>query len=151
MGIDVGSKVRNQVEVPNWIKNNPDYAKKCLRGLFDTDGCFYVDKHLINKKLYKNPGMNFSNRSVPLLNFFLETLYGIGLAPRQCWKYSVVLRREGDIVRYFCEVGSSNPKHLDKFRDYFKEKGRVPGIGIGPLSKSGARKGLWVRVPPLPQ
>lgn len=32
-----------------------------------------------------------------------------------------------DIVKYFQEVGSSNPKHLDKFVKYFQNKyGEVP-------------------------
>ena len=126
MGITVGSKTRNQVMVPDWIRGNLDCRKKCLRGLFDTDGCFYIDKHVIKNKIYKNPGMNFTNRSIPLLLFFKDTLTEMGFGPTQISKYSVVLRKEENIVRYFGEIGSSNPKHINKFRAYLQEKGRVP-------------------------
>lgn len=122
MGIQSGSKIRNQDRIPYWIESNPDYKRKCLRGLFDTDGCFYVDKHVIKGKVYKNAGMNFTNRSIPLLEFFKSTLIESGFAPTQTSKYCIVLRRESDIVRYFGEIGCSNPKHVNKFRAYIEEK-----------------------------
>src|SRR3989344_1191345 len=126
MNISSGNKVKNQVDVPHWIKKNKFLRTFCIRGLFDTDGCFYVDKHFIRDKIYKNAGMNFTNRSVPLLQFFKNTLIEIGFAPTQTSKYCIVLRREADIVRYFSEIGSSNSKHINKFRAYLEEKGRVP-------------------------
>lgn len=126
MGIRVGSKIRSQARVPSWIEDSVHYKRKCVRGLFDTDGCFYIDRHLIKGKIYKNAGMNFTNRSVPLLRFFNNTLTQMGFVPTQTSKYCVVLRKGADIVRYFGEIGSSNPKHLNKFRAYQKEKGRVP-------------------------
>ncbi|MFH1472891.1 MAG: LAGLIDADG family homing endonuclease [bacterium] len=126
MGLETGSKIRNQTGVPDWIKNNTGYRKMCLRGLFDTDGCFYVDKHVIKDKTYENAGMNFTNRSIPLLNFFKTTLDEMGFLPTQSSKYSITLRKEADIVRYFREIGSSNPKHSDKFKSYQYKKGRVP-------------------------
>lgn len=122
MGIQVGSKIRNQVRVPDWIENNIEYKKKCLRGLFDTDGCFYVDTHVMKGRVYKNAGMNFTNRSLPLLEFFKNTLVEAGFAPTQNSRYSIVLRKKLDIVRYFGEIGSSNPKHFNKFRAYFHQK-----------------------------
>jgi hypothetical protein len=126
IGLKVGNKVINQVTVPKWILADQDFKKKCAKGLLDTDGCFYVDKHLIKGKLYKNAGINFTNRSLPLLEFFKNTLIELGYSPTHTLKFSVVLRKEADIVRYFDEIGSSNPKHLNKFRAYIEEKGRVP-------------------------
>ncbi|PIP55912.1 MAG: hypothetical protein CO183_01335 [Candidatus Zambryskibacteria bacterium CG_4_9_14_3_um_filter_42_9] len=122
MGIEIGSKIRNQVKVPDWIEDNLGYKKKCIRGLFDTDGCFYIDKHLIRGKVYRNAGMNFTNRSIPLLMFFKSVLTEIGFAPIQTSKYCVVLRKWSDIVRYFGEIGSSNSKHLNKFRAYATDR-----------------------------
>lgn len=39
-----GSKMRQDVRVPQWIKNNKEYTKHCLRGLFETDGSVYKDR-----------------------------------------------------------------------------------------------------------
>lgn len=39
-----GSKIKQKVGVPNWIKQNKIYRKECLRGLFQTDGSLYYDR-----------------------------------------------------------------------------------------------------------
>jgi hypothetical protein len=45
-----GSKIKNNIGVPNWIKENKRYSIYCLKGLFETDGCFQND--LKNKTQY---------------------------------------------------------------------------------------------------
>jgi hypothetical protein len=39
-----GSKQRQNARVPNWILNNQEYSKSCLRGLIQTDGSIYSDR-----------------------------------------------------------------------------------------------------------
>jgi hypothetical protein len=39
-----GSKVKQLVRVPEWIKDDVSYAKQCLKGLIETDGCIYIDR-----------------------------------------------------------------------------------------------------------
>ncbi|MDP2925464.1 MAG: LAGLIDADG family homing endonuclease [Nanoarchaeota archaeon] len=123
----IGSKVKQQIDIPKWIKENDLYAKACIRGLLDTDGCFYVDKHKYKDKIYYNCGLNFSNRSLPILLFFKNNLEKLGFHPTQNTKFSISLRKEKEILNYFKIVGSSNPKHKNKFKTYFKNRyGRVP-------------------------
>ena len=131
MGFCVGSKVKQQVNVPTWIEESELFTKSCLRGLFDTDGCFFVDKHRHKDKVYYNCGMNFTNRSLPLLSFFRTKLEQFGFNLTVNNEFCVFLRRENQIIRYFREIRSSNPKHLDKFKKYFKKKrGEVPKLVI---------------------
>jgi len=40
-----GNKIKNNVGIPYWILLNKDYMCKCLKGLFETDGCFVEDKN----------------------------------------------------------------------------------------------------------
>ena len=71
--------------------------------------------------------MNFTNRSLPILNFFKDNLIKLGFHPRQKTPFSIFLRIENEINRYFKEIGSSNPKHFSKFKKYFENKfGEVP-------------------------
>lgn len=127
MGLKIGNKVKQQVEVPQWIKKSRDFSRSCIRGLFDTDGCFYVDRHKYQGKVYLNSGMNFTNRSLPILNFFKESLINFGFHPTQKTPFSIFLRVEKEIIRYFKEIGSSNPKHINKFNNYLNHKlGEVP-------------------------
>ena len=39
-----GSKIKQKVKMPNWIKEDIIYRKECLRGLFQTDGSLYYDR-----------------------------------------------------------------------------------------------------------
>ena len=126
-GLKAGDKIRNKLDIPLWIKLNKEYTKACLRGLFDTDGCFYIDKHYYKKKIYYNCAMNFTNRSFPILFFFKTKLEQLGFHPTRNTKFSIVLRRENEIIKYFQTIGSSNLKHLNKFKGYFRNKlGEVP-------------------------
>src|SRR3989338_5038884 len=124
-GMIRGNKVKLQLSVPPWVRSRRNYRLAFLRGIFDTDGCVYVDVHKIKGRTYKNVGMAFTNRSLPLLVGFKKSLERIGLHPTQKSKYTVFLRRERDIQRYFAVVGSSNPKQLRKISVYFSLKGGV--------------------------
>ena len=116
-----GNKVQKQIGVPMWVVKNANYRNACLRGLVDTDGCFYIDSHRYNKKIYKNMGINFSNRSIPLLNFVKETMHKNGWKPSLTSPNAIVLRREDDILEYMSIIGTSNQKIKMKFDKYMEE------------------------------
>lgn len=117
-GIVKGNKVKNQVSVPAWINTGPEYQVSCLRGLIDTDGSFYLHKYKSNGKTYTYLKLGFTNCSKPLLKFVFEVLNKL--------KYKVFLSGDNlsigsqfEVKRYFREIGSHNPKHLNRFRTYF--------------------------------
>lgn len=126
-GIPKGNKITLGLHMPGWIRKKPLYRRAFIRGLFDTDGCVYLDTHCVGRKVYKNIGMAFANQSVPLLSFFKESLEFFGLHPTQKTEFRVFLRRKEDIRRYFGLIGSSNEKHLKKVRQYLlvSQKGGV--------------------------
>lgn len=111
-----GNKVEKQVDVPAWIKKNLAYRNMCMRGLIDTDGCFYVDTHIYKQIVYKSMGINFSNRSIPLLDFVKETMIMNGWRPSITSPDSIMLRRKKDIEEYMRVVGTSNAKIRNKFQ-----------------------------------
>lgn len=39
-----GSKYKQKISIPDWIKSNKDYSIACIRGLFETDGSIYTDR-----------------------------------------------------------------------------------------------------------
>jgi DNA-binding transcriptional regulator WhiA len=136
-GLVRGNKVHKQLAIPEWIQKNSKYSIACVRGLFDTDGSVYVDAHTIRGKKYFNIGLAFTNRSIPLLTFFKETLEKMGFHPTKKTKDVVFLRREAEIIRYFDLVGSSNQKHLNKFHAYRIKKEEYQRGRTGPHSKCG--------------
>lgn len=42
-----GPKIKQSVAIPEWIKNDSDYIKSCLRGLIETDGSIYYDREYL--------------------------------------------------------------------------------------------------------
>lgn len=42
--VGYGSKEKQKVTVPKWIKDNKKYTMSCLKGLFETDGSVYMDR-----------------------------------------------------------------------------------------------------------
>lgn len=126
-GLVQGHKIRGGISMPPWVRRHKKYRVAFIRGLFDTDGSVYIDTHRISGREYKNIGMAFTNRSLPLLADFKQAVVLVGLHPTQKTQYTVFLRREKDIRRYFDVVGSSNPKHTRKVDRYFSS--RHGGVG----------------------
>ncbi|TFG11354.1 MAG: hypothetical protein EU535_07330 [Promethearchaeota archaeon] len=99
LGLKAGNKVRNQVEIPFWIKKRPPIEKNkkkwelfykyvksaCLRGLLDTDGSIYLSWH--KKKNYLTIGMNFTNASQPLVEDFKVLCDSLGIGLSKISKY----------------------------------------------------------------
>ena len=42
-----GSKEKQKITVPIWIKNSKQISKSCLKGLFETDGSIYTDRNYL--------------------------------------------------------------------------------------------------------
>ncbi|MFA5359777.1 MAG: LAGLIDADG family homing endonuclease [Patescibacteria group bacterium] len=42
--VGLGSKYKQKVFVPKWIKTNKKFTLLCLKGLFETDGSIYLDR-----------------------------------------------------------------------------------------------------------
>jgi len=120
LGLKEGNKVKQQIDIPNWIKKNKDFRVACLRGLIDTDGCFHVDIHNIRGKKYFNAGLIFTSYSLPLFLSVQKILKQLDFHPTGRGR-NVFLRREREVIQYFKEVGSSNPKHLSKFKKFLEE------------------------------
>lgn len=119
-GIPRGSKQRLGVAFPGWITSSPILTNSCIKGLFDTDGCVFQDKHQIRGKSYQSIGIAFANNEPNVLDFFYKALISLGLHPTQTSKHRVFLRRSRDVEAYFRIVGTSNPKHHARFLAFRK-------------------------------
>ena len=112
-GLIQGNKVKNQVDVPSWIKSNLKFKRICLRGLMDTDGGVFIHKYKVRGKIYKYKKIAFSNYSIPLLDFVYQTLKENGLNPKITKRENVVnkqvwLYNSHEVEKYLTVIGSSN-------------------------------------------
>lgn len=123
-GMPTGNKIQNHLSVPCWIFKQKSYQKAFIRGLFDTDGCIYLDVHKINKKLYKHCGLVITSYADKLIIDIIKIFKNLGFSPtHRLSQKSVYLRKQKEIIRYFLEIGTDNPKH---YRRYKKFIGGVP-------------------------
>jgi len=113
-----GLKKTNKIKkIPQWILDNKSYSIACLRGLVDTDGSFYSYRHKVFDKIYCNFAMCFTNYSKPLLNTVYKILKYLNFNPIVDLEH-VYLHKRKEIDRYFREIGTHNPKHLQKYKNY---------------------------------
>lgn len=113
IGLRTGNKVKQQVDVPDWVKSSKDYSIACLRGLMDTDGGVFLHRYKVNGKEYRYKKISFSNRSIPLLQFVADTLQDLGFTPKVVDKVDnkkVWLYNEAEVRRYLKLVGTHNPR-----------------------------------------
>jgi len=114
IGLPVGNKLLQQVDVPDWIWTSKGYMAACARGLFDTDGSVYARTKQYRDRVYQYPTLTFSNRSLELLGSVSAFLAELGYTPnRSGWH--ITLSRTQEVARYFREVGTHNPKHLTRY------------------------------------
>ena len=117
IGLKVGNKIKQQVDIPSWIKQNEKFMTVCVRGLVDTDGSVFNHKYRVGGKIYSYKKMDFSSCSKPLLNSVYVAIKKQGLRPRVT-KDGKKIRLESieDMKKYFSIIGSSNPKHLKRYK-----------------------------------
>ena len=100
--IPLGNKIKNKVRIPIWATLNKRYIIRCLKGLFETDGCFQEDKS--NYAQY----IEFKNDCKKLREDVYSLLLKLGLNPQLGHNY-VRLAKRSEVYKF---------KELIEFRNY---------------------------------
>jgi hypothetical protein len=116
LGLKTGNKVKQQVDIPRWIKTNKKFQIACVRGLIDTDGSVFNHCYKVNGKTYCYKKLSFTSLSKPLAFSVYNILSEMGLKPRIFRRKDVCLDSRESMRKYFQLIGSHNPKHLNRYR-----------------------------------
>lgn len=118
-GLPKGDKVRQGATIPDWIMENIKFQKACIRGLIDTDGCFFVHTYQSNGKKYQYLKIDFTSRSMPLLLRAQQILINLQFNVR-IGKSGNNLRIEDkkEVARYLREIGTNNSRYEKKLKDW---------------------------------
>jgi intein/homing endonuclease len=106
MGL-VFNKVKQQVDVPNWIYSSEIYSIGFLRGFFDTDGSIYKLKYGVQ--------LAITNRSLPLLKATQNRLSYFGFSPSNISIFKVYITKRCKIDSFFKEIRPANKKHIKRY------------------------------------
>ncbi len=118
-----GHKIRQEIDIPNWIKTNQVYQKHFVRGLIDTDGCLYIHKHQVIGKTYRNIGLCFTSYSSNLINSTAEIMKKFGIIPHISKDtHYIYLYSRGAVLKYLSIFGTSNPRISRKYEEW---RGRI--------------------------
>lgn len=116
LGLPIGDKMRQGLDMPEWIRENRAYSIACVRGLVDTDGCIFTHCYRVKGKEYAYKKLSFTTASPPLAKSVRTLFERLGLHPRIArGGRDVRLDSIDDMRRYFELVGTHNPKHLERF------------------------------------
>ncbi|MHB8860399.1 MAG: LAGLIDADG family homing endonuclease [Minisyncoccota bacterium] len=115
-GLPIGNKVKQQIDIPVWIKHNQKFAIACLRGLIDTDGCIFTHRYRVKNTQYAYKKLSFTSASKPLRESVYDLLQEFGFHPRMA-DTDVRLDRIEDMKHYFSLINSHNPKHLRRYEN----------------------------------
>jgi DNA-binding XRE family transcriptional regulator len=117
ISFEMGNKINQQVDIPIWIKENKIYSRECIRGLFDTDGCFFFHNYNVRGKKYSYLKIDFTSASIPLVLSVREILINLGFNVRISKnRQDVRIEDSKYVCKYIKEIGSHNDKHLQRIK-----------------------------------
>lgn len=117
LGLPIGNKIRQKINIPDWIKHEEKFAVACLRGLFDTDGSVFIHRYVVKKKQYSYPKISFASRSPLLLESVSHILDYLAIVNRRS-RDEIKIESKRDVRKYYSLVGTHNPKHAEKLIHY---------------------------------
>lgn len=115
IGLVIGNKLKQGLDIPQWIKDNKEYSIACVRGLVDTDGSVFAHKYKTNGKEYSYKKVSFTSMSTSLLHSVLSILKEFGIRSRIHKNRDIRIESVADVKKYFCIFNTSNPKHLKRY------------------------------------
>lgn len=118
LGLAQGNKLKNGLDMPLWVRANRKFSAACVRGIMDTDGCIFNECHKIKNGQYCYPRLSIVSASPVLLHSIYTFLRNEGFSPRIRNNRSVNLEIRADIARYFKEIGTHNPKHARRWKQF---------------------------------
>lgn len=117
LGLVIGNKIKQQIDIPSWIKENKNFRIACLRGLIDTDGSVFTHRYKVGNNCYQYKKIAFTSLSKPLINSVYKIMKkDVGLKPRLARNKDVRLESKKDVKKYFNKVGFHNPKHCKRYK-----------------------------------
>ena len=111
-GLKSGDKIKNNTSIPQWVFEDKEYLKSCIRGLIDTDGCIYS----LKPKYPNYYQLSFKNYNSQLLKDVRRAFITLGYPISNISKdIQIYLTQQKYLRKFYKEIGFSNKKHIKRF------------------------------------
>ncbi len=115
IGLKSGNKIKNNIDIPEWIKKDSKLSIACVRGLVDTDGCVFKHSYRVGKKVYVYNKIAFTSKSKLVLMSVADILIKLGFCVRITKDGNDVrIENKSDVSKYLKIIGTGNNKFLKK-------------------------------------
>lgn len=121
LGLPIGHRKSSEVLIPSQILSDWGLLRRCIRGIFDTDGSVFSSK---KPRVANYPSLEITTSSVGLANQIRDALlaHGYRVAKIRSYKsrhsvlrsYKICLYGRRNLAKWMEEIGSSNPVKRDK-------------------------------------
>ena len=115
---------KGEISIPQEFLKEKELMINVLRGIFDTDGCLYLEK----KKKTKYPRVKITTTSKVLSKQILVILQKLEIRAtsyiyqrkEKNWRDLINIEVRGNInvTKFFKIIRPNNPKHIKKFKDF---------------------------------
>ncbi|MFH1770785.1 MAG: LAGLIDADG family homing endonuclease [archaeon] len=116
LGFKPGVKSR-KVIIPKQICKNKEFLNHTIRGIFDADGCVFLDK----RKKYKNPypRITLQSASIPLINQIEKHLSKdfklyVNKRNRNGYRNYIEIYGHKQLEKFLKKIGFSNERHKER-------------------------------------
>ncbi len=127
IGFPVGVKGQKLMIPKRFYNLNWKVFKFIIRGLFDTDGCIYARKD----EKYRYPHIKITSKSkklvVQVYNILIKNKYPVRITKAED---EIILKGIKNTKKWMKDIGSSNKKHLYKYK-YWLKHGNLPAHLLG--------------------
>ena len=107
--LPLGNKM-GKLKIPSQVKENLEFLRAYIRGLYDTDGCFHIRRK-------KDPMVIITSADEKFLSEVKTALVSLGFHPSN-GNRRIFIYRPREVVRFFDEIKPANHKHLNKYQKY---------------------------------
>ena len=115
LGLKTGNKIKQNIDIPSWIKKDKKLSLRCVRGLMDTDGCIFIHSYKVNGKTYNYNKIAFTSKCSLLLESVRKILINLGLHVRMTKDSNDIrIENKNDVAMYMAHIGTSNQKFINK-------------------------------------
>lgn len=143
IGIPSGKYKTKGVLIPDIILSSWKNTKRCIRGIFDTDGCIHFDKRNVYRKPYPRIELHMSNhRLIRQIQIVLDKQGIYTKTSKKKNSFSLYFNGPKGTKSFLSNVGFSNLRHISRINKFYPDMISL-NCANAPVAQPGRAADNW--------